>query len=80
MLSFPKPWLTLTLDFPNRDSSILSLMDRLDSILRDYGGRLYLAKDARMSPEMFKQSYPRYLEFEKWMDPKLSSSLWRRLR
>lgn len=45
--SFPMPGYTLALDFPANDRS-LRLMDRLDAITLDHGGRFYLAKDARM--------------------------------
>ena len=45
--SFPMAGYTLALDFPANDRS-LKLMDRLDAITLDHGGRFYLAKDARM--------------------------------
>ncbi|HEY8715946.1 MAG TPA: hypothetical protein VIM00_11245 [Candidatus Acidoferrum sp.] len=43
------------------------------------GGALYPAKDARMNPAMFAASFPRWRTFEKYIDPKLSSSFWRRV-
>lgn len=78
-LSFPKPGLTLTLDFPNTGKPILELMNRLDNIVRDHGGRVYLAKDARMSREMFTSGYPDWKRYQSFIDPQLSSSMWRRL-
>ncbi len=45
--SFPMPGYTLALDFPANDRS-LRLMEKLDAITLDHGGRFYLAKDARM--------------------------------
>ncbi|MDE1997083.1 MAG: FAD-binding oxidoreductase, partial [Rhizobiaceae bacterium] len=63
MLSFPKPGTTLALDFPNRGASTLQLMARLDAIVREAGGRLYPAKDGRMSAEMFRLGYPRWETF-----------------
>ncbi|WP_101068070.1 FAD-binding oxidoreductase [Roseovarius salinarum] len=46
--SFPMPGYTLSLDFPV-STRTLRLMDQLDQITLDHGGRFYLAKDARMS-------------------------------
>lgn len=46
--SFPMPGYTLALDFPISPAS-LALLDKLDAITLDHGGRFYLAKDARMS-------------------------------
>ena len=42
------------------------------------GGALYPAKDARMSRETLRQSYPRLDEFVHFVDPAFSSSFWRR--
>jgi hypothetical protein len=54
-------------------------MDELDTIVKESQGRIYAAKDARMSPEMFRLSYPRWEEFKQYVDPRFSSSLWRRV-
>jgi len=48
MLSFPRPGVTLALDFPNHGERTHKLFDRLDAIVREAGGRIYPAKDARM--------------------------------
>lgn len=79
MLSFPRPGVTLALDFPNRGNETLALLNRLDSIVREAGGRIYLAKDARMSREMFEAGYARIPEFLKYRDPGMSSAMSRRL-
>jgi len=79
MLSFPMPGVTLALDFPNRGARTLTLLDRLDAIVREAGGRLYLAKDARMPRDLFEQGYPRLGEFLHYRDPGISSALSRRL-
>jgi FAD/FMN-containing dehydrogenase len=79
MLSFPRPGLTLALDFANRGEPTFALLDRLEALVREAGGALYPAKDARMSKEMFASSYPRRAEFERHRDPSFSSSLWRRV-
>ena len=62
-LSFPMQGYTLALDFPFTPP-LLALLDRLDAIVLDYGGRLYLAKDARMSADTFARSYPALEWFE----------------
>ena len=61
-LSFPMEGYTLALDF-KMDKNLFSLLDELDKIVLDYNGRLYLTKDARMSEEMFKKSYPQWEKF-----------------
>ncbi len=79
LLSFPRPGVTLALDFANDGAATLALMERLDRIVLSSGGALYPGKDARMSPEMFKASFPNAPEFSKYIDPKFSSSFWRRV-
>jgi len=79
MLSFPRPGLTLALDFAMRGESTLQLMRSLDDVVLGSGGALYPAKDARMSPELFEASFPRWRSFVPYIDPKMSSSFWRRV-
>lgn len=79
MLSFPRPGVTLALDFPNKGGQTLSLFKRLDAIVREAGGRIYPAKDARMPRALFEQGYPRLAEFLSYRDPGISSALSRRL-
>ncbi|MGH8466230.1 MAG: FAD-binding protein, partial [Pseudomonas sp.] len=62
LLSFPLQGYTLAMDF-KWERNLLPLLDELDAIVMDHGGRLYLAKDARMSEECFKRGYPRWEEF-----------------
>ncbi len=61
-LSFPMEGYTLALDFPVR-GSVLTLLDTLDAIVATAGGRVYLAKDARMSSDMVRQTYPQLDRF-----------------
>lgn len=79
MLSFPRLGTTLALDFPNRGSSTLQLMGRLDAIVREAGGRLYPAKDGRMPADMFRAGYPQWQDFAKYIDPGFESHFWRRV-
>lgn len=78
LLSFPRPGTTLALDFPV-SSKAFDLLDRLDRIVNEAGGAIYAAKDARMSPETFRNSNPRLEEFRKYIDPAITSGLWKRL-
>lgn len=57
--SFPFEGYTLALDFPASDLS-RALIDRLDRITLDHGGRFYLAKDARLAAQAFHDSDPRF--------------------
>lgn len=79
MLSFPMPGITLALDFPNIGNRLFSLLDRLDQIVTECGGRIYPAKDARMSSKTFRSSFPYFENFTKYIDPKFSSSFYRRV-
>ena len=79
MLSFPQPGVTLALDFPNHGNRTHKLFERLDAIVREAGGRIYPAKDARMPRDLFEAGYPRLPEFLKYRDPGISSGLSRRL-
>ena len=79
MLSFPRPGLTLALDFAYSGKKTLQLLEDLDKIVRQSGGAVYPAKDARMSAESFQAFFPRWREFSQYVDPHFSSSFWRRV-
>lgn len=79
LMSFPMEGVTLALDFPNRAQETLKLFSRLDAVVKDAGGRLYPAKDARMPRDLFEKGFPNLQEFMKYRDPGISSSLSRRL-
>lgn len=79
MLSFARPGATLALDFPNHGARTEALFARLDAIVAEAGGRIYLAKDARMPRALFEAGYPRLAEFLPYRDPGISSALSRRL-
>jgi FAD/FMN-containing dehydrogenase len=63
LLSFPAPGYTLALDFKAK-SSVFALLNRLDALVLEQGGRVYLTKDARMTAQTFRLGYPRWAEFE----------------
>jgi FAD/FMN-containing dehydrogenase len=74
MLSFPRPGITLALDFKNTGNKLFQLLDELDDIVIKSGGAIYPAKDARMSRETFLASFPMSEEFKKQIDPKIKSA------
>jgi len=78
LMSFPGEGVTLALDFPNVPRSF-ALLTELDELVKRAGGRIYPAKDARMSPSHFQSFYPQWRELEALRDPMFSSGLWRRL-
>lgn len=78
LLSFPSPGFTLAMDFPNNGVQTLRLMERLDDIVGEARGRLYPAKDGRMSGERFRSQYPQWETLERLRDPKINSTFWRR--
>lgn len=61
-ISFPMPGYTLSLDIPVRKGLNLFLQD-LNQLVREHGGRVYLAKDAYLTPEDFRAMYPRFPEW-----------------
>lgn len=67
LLSFPMEGYTLTLDFPIMPT-LFSILDTLDEVVSSYGGRIYLTKDVRVSPEMFAKMYPKLPEFQAILD------------
>lgn len=78
-LSFPKEGYTLALDFPNQGQPTLALLEQLDQITLAAKGAVYPAKDARMSATSFQQYFPQWRHLLPYIDPRLSSSFWRRV-
>lgn len=72
--SFPMEGYTLALDFPVNKKT-LALMERLDIITVGHGGRFYLAKDSRMSREVFQQSEPRAQDYLSFRDDQMASNV-----
>lgn len=62
-LSFPTAGTTLAMDFPNTGKPLLDLFEKLDALVVEAGGRVYMGKDARLSRASMRAMYP---EWEKW--------------
>jgi FAD/FMN-containing dehydrogenase len=70
-ISFNMEGYTLALDIPI-NAKLFSFLDELDLIVKDYGGRIYLTKDARMKADIFHSTYPnasRFTSFLRKIDP-----------
>ena len=59
MLSFPRPGMSLALDFPIHPTKTPALVDRLNELVIAEGGRIYLTKDTFTRPEHFRAMEPR---------------------
>jgi FAD/FMN-containing dehydrogenase len=79
MMSFPQPGITLALDFPIKPDKSFPLFDRLARMTLEFGGKLYPAKDARMTAQQFQTAYPQWRDFARYKDPLLTSSFWERV-
>jgi FAD/FMN-containing dehydrogenase len=79
MMSFPKPGITLALDFPIKPDKSFPLFQRLADMTNEFGGRLYPAKDAAMTAPQFQSFYPQWEHFARYRDPMLTSSFWERV-
>lgn len=67
-LSFPIEGFTLALDIPFKNEEIFNVLDRIDQMVLENEGKIYLAKDARAQHKIIKKMYPK---FEDWLKIKL---------
>jgi decaprenylphospho-beta-D-ribofuranose 2-oxidase len=84
-LSFPLAGWTLAVDIPARTPGLGAALDAADRLVLESGGRVYLAKDARTSPDTLEAMYPRLAEWREVRaaadpDGVFTSDLARRLR
>jgi len=66
VLSFPREGYTFAIDFPIRENTP-ALLKRLDAMVIDAGGRIYLGKDSYTDSATFRTMYP---EVKDWLDTK----------
>lgn len=80
LLSFPQEGITLALDFPNKGAATTKLLENLYQVVNEANGRIYPAKDQILERDQFETMYPKFKEFEKYIDPRFSSDWWERVR
>ena len=80
LLSFSRPGVTLALDFPNQGARTRQLLSALEHQVIEAGGAIYPAKDANMSADHFRRSFPGLDEFRQYKDPGFTSSFWKRVQ
>jgi FAD/FMN-containing dehydrogenase len=71
VLSFPREGYTFAIDFPIRKNTV-ALLHRLDAMVLEAGGRVYLGKDSYLQAPMFRAMYPaidRWLAIKAKYDP-----------
>lgn len=79
LLSFPSEGATLAFDFPFEGKKTLDMLTYLDDLIAESGGRVYPAKDARMSAAHFQKFFPNWEKLESLRDPKFNSEFWQRV-
>jgi FAD/FMN-containing dehydrogenase len=60
LLSFPKPGISIAFDVPQRGARTQALVDRMNEVVIQAGGRIYLTKDALTRREHFLAMEPRF--------------------
>ena len=71
-LSFPSEGWTLAIDIPNSVPNLFETLNHLDYQISNCRGKIYLAKDSRQTPKMFKKTYTLFrdwIKIKKDLDP-----------
>jgi decaprenylphospho-beta-D-ribofuranose 2-oxidase len=76
-LSFPIEGWTLALDLPRAAPGIDAALDRVDALVAQAGGRVYLTKDVRMRADAVKAMYPRLAQWRAVRDSIDPERVWR---
>ena len=63
LLSFPLNGFSMALDFPMKNG-LTSFLNKLDQVVIQYNGRIYLAKDACLQAQSFSVMYPNLNKFK----------------
>jgi FAD/FMN-containing dehydrogenase len=79
LLSFPREGVTVALDFSNHGETTTRLLQRLEALIVEAGGAIYPGKDSTLTPAGFRHCYPSWEAFSAHVDPRFSSSFWRRV-
>lgn len=78
-LSFPRPGITIALDFPGPETELRTLFQALNERVMRLGGALYPAKDSQMEPAMFRAGFPNYARFLELVDAGIRSDFAKRV-
>lgn len=79
LLSFPREGVTVALDFVNAGEATHRLLQGLEVRVIEAGGAIYPGKDSTLSQDGFRRSFPAWERFSRHIDPRFSSSFWRRV-
>lgn len=79
MLSFPMPGVTIAIDVKNQKQKTDHFFNELNHLVLAANGRIYLAKDAKMTQPVFQKIYPNYEAFCAYRDPHITSSMAKRI-